>query len=134
MIQKSNFRVQGMYSRIYATIFIIENLHYKFQKMGGAGRRLFGIFPKIHPIWWSDPSLNTDGSREQMWRQLETNQLKAIGACGHQHNLFVDSSLYLFGLINMFYWVGEKPGILSFIHSLKSTINRRDDMEFIQGC
>ena len=25
--------------------------------MRRGGRRPFGIFPKIHPIWWPDPSL-----------------------------------------------------------------------------
>ena len=24
---------------------------------GAGGQRLFGIFPKIHPIWYCDPSL-----------------------------------------------------------------------------
>ena len=26
---------------------------------GGGGQRLFGIFPKKHPFWYSDPSLTT---------------------------------------------------------------------------
>ena len=37
-------------SRIYAIISVIKNLQYNFPKMRGGGRRLFGIFPKIHLI------------------------------------------------------------------------------------
>ena len=37
---------------IYATISVIKKLQHNFLKMrGGGGRRPFGIFQKIHPIW-----------------------------------------------------------------------------------
>ena len=36
-----------------------KKLQYNFPKMRG-GRRPFGIFPKIHPIWRSHPSLGTN--------------------------------------------------------------------------
>ena len=43
---------------IYSTISIIKKLQHNFSKMsGGGGRGSFGIFPKIHPIWRSYPSL-----------------------------------------------------------------------------
>ena len=37
--------------RIYATISVMKNLQYYFPKKRGGGRRPFGFFPKIHPIW-----------------------------------------------------------------------------------
>ena len=46
LIQKSNFRVQGMF---------FQQLYWEKSKQDTLWRR-FGIFPKIHPIWKRDPS------------------------------------------------------------------------------
>ena len=45
--------------RIYETISILKNVQHNFQKMRGGGQRLFGIFPKIHLLWYRHPSLSS---------------------------------------------------------------------------
>ena len=49
-------------SGIHTSLHICNHIHYKklqyhFPKMRGVAQRPFGIFPKIHPIWYSHPSL-----------------------------------------------------------------------------
>ena len=46
----------------HTSLHICNHIHYKncnkiIQKWGRVGQRPFGIFPKIHPIWYSHPSL-----------------------------------------------------------------------------
>ena len=46
----------------HTSLHICNHIHYKklqyhFSKMRGVAQRPFGIFPKIHPIWYSHPSL-----------------------------------------------------------------------------
>ena len=44
----------------------LKNLQYNFPKMRGGGQRLFGTFPKIHPIWKCGASLRDANS----WQNL----------------------------------------------------------------
>ena len=50
-------------------LFIIEKFAIIFSENEGGGRWPLGIFPKVHPIWYLDPSLRTISDRK---RSLQT--------------------------------------------------------------
>ena len=52
-----------------------KKLQHKFPKMRGRGRRQFGIFPKIYPIWYSHPSIKSIKIARKISPQTKSNAI-----------------------------------------------------------
>ena len=50
-IQKFILQILDLYKGFFSGLFPKIYLQYSFSKMTVEGQRLFGIFPKIRPIW-----------------------------------------------------------------------------------
>ena len=105
---------------IFWTITIIKNLHYmSFSKNEGGYRRPFRIFPKIHPIWRSYPSL-------MYITAPRFRGMKYQGQCCHQLLPAVFSSVFIFRLDTLAVWWWKDYVLLSNGQIYKGKLDTRD--------
>ena len=121
MVPISGNHVHALVPRcIYSTISIIKNYNVcHFPKMRGGYRRPFRIFPEIHPIWRSYPSL-------MYITAPRFRGMKYQGQCCHQLLPAVFSSVFIFRLDTLAVWWWKDYVLLSNGQIYKGKLDTRD--------